>query len=105
MQFDELPDVMTVVEAAEFLRIGRTLGYQLAQRFQESDGVEGLPVVAVGRNLRVPKVQLAKVLSGEIRLIGPSAGEAPNTQPETDRRKARTRRRATQLSLLDPESA
>ena len=56
MQLDDLPEVLTVEEAARLLRVGRTLGYQLARRYVTSGGREGLPVVAVGRNLRVPKV-------------------------------------------------
>jgi Helix-turn-helix domain len=52
-----LPDFLTVVEAARILRIGRTSAYQLAQQWLYSDGRKGLPVVRVGRQLRVPGVR------------------------------------------------
>ncbi|MFN0028494.1 MAG: helix-turn-helix domain-containing protein [Acidimicrobiales bacterium] len=90
--------MLTVEEAARMLRVGRTLGYQLARRYVKTGGREGLPVVAVGRNLRVPKVLLAKLLAGEISLepteVLPPAVPAP--RPNPTRRPART----AQLSLL-----
>jgi len=52
----EVPDMLTVEEAARILRVGRTTGYELANRWLESGGEEGLPVIHVGRLLRVPTV-------------------------------------------------
>ena len=52
----EVPDMLTVEEAAKILRVGRTTGYELANRWLESGGEDGLPVIHVGRLLRVPTV-------------------------------------------------
>ena len=59
---DELPDVLTVDEAAVVPRIGRGAAYELARRFRESGGREGLPVVELGRCLRVPRAALVRLL-------------------------------------------
>src|ERR687892_1540622 len=61
-----LPDFLTVVEAARLLRIGRTSAYLLAQQWLYSDGREGLPVVRVGRQLRVPRRALERLAGGEL---------------------------------------
>jgi excisionase family DNA binding protein len=53
-----LPDFLTVEEAAAVLRIGRTTAYDLARRYRVTGGAEGLPVVVLGRMLRVPRAQL-----------------------------------------------
>lgn len=99
MRLDDLPDVLTVEEAARVLWVGRTLGYQLARQFIDTVGREGLPMVTVGRNPRVPKVLLAKVLAGELTL-GPTANERTNSAPGPPSR-ARRSIRTTPLSLLD----
>lgn len=59
---DELPEVLTVEEAAVFLRIGRGAAYELARQWRVSNGREGLPVVSLGRSLRVPKSSLVRLL-------------------------------------------
>lgn len=56
------PLLLTVSEAADELRIGRTLAYQLARRYLASDEREGLPVIRVGSNLRVPRWALLELL-------------------------------------------
>jgi len=60
----EYPDLLTVEEAADYLRISRALGYQLARQYRLSDGAAGLPVVQLGRCLRVPRDELALVVRG-----------------------------------------
>lgn len=60
MTADELPDLLTVEEAARFLRIGRTLAFNLATRYRATEGREGIPNVRVGRCLRVPKAELLR---------------------------------------------
>ncbi len=53
-------------EAAAVLRIGRTSAYDLARRFLATDGATGLPVVRLGRQLRVPRFQLERLAGGPI---------------------------------------
>ena len=48
---DGHPLLYTVEEAAGVLRIGRTLAYTLARRYEKSGGRDGLPVVRVGNCL------------------------------------------------------
>ena len=68
---DELPEVLTVEEAAAVLRIGRGNAYELARLWRESGGRQGLPVVTLGRSLRVPRDALRRLLE----VAGPTAAE------------------------------
>jgi hypothetical protein len=77
---EPLPDFLTVEEAAAILRIGRTAAYGLARQWRATDGKEGLPVVAFGRLLRVPRAALEAVAGGP--LSRPVA--APETPVERD---------------------
>lgn len=56
------PEVLTVDEAAAILRISRNSAYTLARRWLATDGAEGLPVVKLGRTLRVPRPALLRIL-------------------------------------------
>jgi hypothetical protein len=62
---DEMPHMLTVEEAAALCRIGRSAAYEQARRYLATDGAEGLPVVRLGRRLRVPTAALVRILSGE----------------------------------------
>jgi excisionase family DNA binding protein len=63
---DELPEVLTIEEAAKVLRIGRGAAYALARRYLATDGREGLPVVRLGRSLRVPRAKLLGLLQLDV---------------------------------------
>ncbi|MFN0090105.1 MAG: hypothetical protein ACKVWR_07550 [Acidimicrobiales bacterium] len=86
-------------EAARRLRIGRTLAYALARRWEATGGAEGLPVVRVGRLLRVPRHQLDRLLAGE--LTARSATPAPTTATTPTRSRRANRPSSVQLRLLD----
>lgn len=62
---DELPDILTISEAAEFMRISSGLAYSMARRYRATDGREGLPVFMAGeRVMRVSKLDLARYIAG-----------------------------------------
>mgnify|MGYP001822932513 CR=1 FL=1 len=53
---------LTVSEATGVLRIGRSLGYQLAREYLASGGTSGLPVIRLGSQcLRVPRWALMEL--------------------------------------------
>ena len=54
--------LLTVSEAAAFLRIGRSRGYDLAREYLDSGGTTGLPVIRLGAScLRVPRWALLEL--------------------------------------------
>jgi hypothetical protein len=55
--------VLTVEEAASVLRIGRGAAYAAARRWRDTQGRDGLPVLAFGRSLRVPADVLKQMLA------------------------------------------
>jgi excisionase family DNA binding protein len=77
-----LADFFTVEEAARVLRIGRTAAYALARRWRETGGEDGLPVVAFGRLLRVPRTALEALTGGPIPTVPPPKKAKQSAQPE-----------------------
>jgi excisionase family DNA binding protein len=71
---DELPEVLTIEEAAKVLRIGRGAAYALARRYLATDGRKGLPVVRLGRSLRVPRAKLLALLEADVEAGGAAGG-------------------------------
>ncbi len=69
---ENLPLVLTVEEAAAVLRISRAAAYEQARIWRESRGRCGLPVVVIGRTLRVPRVRLEEKLRGDYATGGPA---------------------------------
>lgn len=53
---DQYGPFLRVEEAAQLLRISRTSAYVLANRWLETDGVDGLPAIRIGRSIRIPTV-------------------------------------------------
>ncbi|MGB3412455.1 MAG: helix-turn-helix domain-containing protein [Microthrixaceae bacterium] len=60
------PDLLTVAEAAAMLRIGRTTAYELVRRDHRTGGGEGLGVVRIGGQFRIPRVALERIVGGPI---------------------------------------
>jgi hypothetical protein len=72
-------ELLTVQEAADFLRVGRTLGYQLADDYLRSGGTTGLPVIRLGEKcLRVPRWSLVE-LATTGRVVRLCDAEAPTS--------------------------
>ena len=100
MAVGEVPEVLTVEEAARLLRISRGLAYQLARRFVDSGGQEGLPVLRLGRRLLVPRSQIERLLSGELIV---DAISTTTPVPAPDRTCASKASSSAQLALIPPE--
>jgi Helix-turn-helix domain len=107
---DAVPDFFTIPEAARVLRVGRTAAYLLAKRHLVAGGREGLPVVWVGRLLRVPRAELERLVGGPITWPLPAredptvtpVAHASTTTPAPSRRMVR-RQDAAQLTLLESD--
>ena len=99
-----LREVLTVEEAAAVLRIGRGLAYEQAQLFRQTQGREGLPVLVIGRCLRVPRSALEELigLSGVSRAIppGPASGSLATSPESRPQSRAATSTSATRRSRL-----
>ncbi|MCZ7533023.1 MAG: helix-turn-helix domain-containing protein [Acidimicrobiia bacterium] len=66
--------LLTVEEAGEVLRIGRTKAYAMAREWRETEGQSGLPVIDLGHVLRVPRRALEELLGSEL-------SDVPNLYP------------------------
>jgi excisionase family DNA binding protein len=62
---DHYGPFMRVEEAARMLRISRTSAYALASQWIDSDGVQGLPAVRIGRSVRIPTAVLEQLARAE----------------------------------------
>lgn len=62
---DREPLFISVDEAARLLGISRSLAYEFANRWIQSDEGEGLPAIRLGRRLLVKRAALEKMASVE----------------------------------------
>ena len=63
---DDLPDVLTIPEAARFMRVSSGVAYGMARRYRRTSGREGLPVFMAGeRMMRVAKLDLVRYMAGD----------------------------------------
>ena len=62
----DLPDFLTIEEAADLLRIGRSSAYDAARRWELTDGRRGIPNVRVGRHRRVPKAAILRLTAADL---------------------------------------
>lgn len=67
MNISEAPEILTVAEAAQVLRIGRNQAYELIRQGE-------LPALRLGRTIRVSKAALE-------RLLDPDPGDSMNVTP------------------------
>ncbi len=102
-EWDALPMMLTVIDAARLLRIGRSKAYELTTLYASSGGTQGLPCPRLGDLLRIPKSALYEfVTTGHIAQLIPQrdVNETPHaTASLKPARKSRASER-TQLSLL-----
>lgn len=56
------------------LRVSRTAAYELSRLWRASGGTEGLPVIRLGRSLRVSRVDLFRLLHVEAAPEEPGQG-------------------------------
>ena len=69
--------LLTMREATTILRIGRTLGYQLAHEYLNSGGTSGLPVIRFSKECyRVPRWALIELVTTG-RVVRLCDAEAP----------------------------
>lgn len=93
----DLPDFLTVEEAARILRIGRTTAYEQTRRFEDTNGLEGIPVIRVGRLMRVPRAALERWHGGPLSNPHKDPGPRPRKPPR--RRPRRSKPRLAQDAL------
>jgi hypothetical protein len=63
VSIDDLPDFLTIEEAARVLRIGRGQAYELARLWRATNGEQGLPNVEFGtKTKRVPNTAIVRYL-------------------------------------------
>lgn len=81
---------LSIEEAAAVLRIGRTTAYRLAHEWRSTGGRRGLPVLELGRTLRVPCAALDRMLREGCRSGQPVSDDGrqrpavgPNNGPAT----------------------
>lgn len=60
MRYEDLPDVLTIPQMAEFLQIGITKAYEMSHW-------RGFPAIRIGRTIRVPKKALLEWLEQQHR--------------------------------------
>ena len=93
----DLPDSLTGEEAARSLRIGRTAAYEQTRRFEDTNGEEGIPVIRVGRLMRVPRTALESWQGGP--LSNPYSEPEPHKKKPPQRRPRRAKPRLQQDTL------
>jgi len=62
----ELPLFLSIEQTAAVLEISRTAAYTLANQWLRTAGAEGLPVVRLGRTLRVPRSALERMQNADL---------------------------------------
>ena len=102
----ELPDFLTVREVAKIFRISPTTAYKEVQRFLDTGGREGIPVLIIGGQKRIPRQKLEPLTGGPIHLPAANSGlsELPDIVDLRNRRTnkpSRLAKRTTSGSTSD----
>ena len=63
---DRPPDFLTVEEAGSVLRFSRGKAYELAREYLATGGASGMPVIRLGRQLRVPRALFEQWIGGPV---------------------------------------
>lgn len=88
----DLPDFLTIAEAARVLRISRTTAYKEANRYLDTGGRAGIPVCPVGGLLRVPRARLEQLAGGPLHWPLPRRpSPIPSVSSLRDRKPVTTR--------------
>lgn len=58
MDLSDYPEMMRVNDVAIVLSISRTIAYEQVALYERTGGREGIPVIRIGRVMRVPKSAL-----------------------------------------------
>ncbi len=66
MNLSDYPEMMRVTDAANALSISRTIAYEQVALFERTGGREGIPVIRIGRVMRVPKAALAAWVDAQL---------------------------------------
>lgn len=64
--FEDLPELLTVEEAAKVLRIGRSKAYAMTVEYERSGGQSGLPFIRCGTQKRVPRHALVAYVQKQL---------------------------------------
>lgn len=106
----EIPLLLTVEEAGELLRIGRTKAYAMTREWRETGGRSGLPVIDLGNVLRVPRKAIEDLIGADLSAVSFAGGsigtgtvDRPPRHADKATRPTRTRkgRNTDQLDLFE----
>ena len=96
------PDFLTVEEAADLLRIGRTSAYRQVRLYFATNGAKGLRAERFGKQFRIPRYYIEEMLGGPI--TWPIVrDDTPVASPVTSMTSALTQKRATRRATRPPE--
>ena len=73
---DRPPDFLTVEEAGTVLRFSRGKAYELAREYLATGGASGMPVIRLGRQLRVPRALFEQRIGGPVTWPIPTSARA-----------------------------